>query len=324
MVQYDALDMQELLQESERLEQGQGGDFQSNVVRMPEKSGFVVVRILPPGRGKKLFCATRIHKVNRKNLHCPRVLTQNPKGKKYWKDADPKCPCPVCRYNSEIWKEAADEDEARERQKQIGVNAYERYYYNVIVRQEVDPKTGEVHKNVGPKILSIGVQLHERIIRAIVGDTKNEEKGLGDITDIKNGRDFKIIKNIRPGKDSFPEYNESKFLDPSPLGSPDECDLWLNSLHDLAALRVLRPVEEMKLELQKHLGIIEDDDTGFNINDFRKPAGSPSAQTLEEQVEQVVAHNNGDGQAEPDASQAPKSEPLLAKEFMDELKKLKP
>jgi hypothetical protein len=320
---YDALDMQELLRESERLEQGQGGDFMSDLVRMPEKAGFVVVRILPPARGKKLWCATRIHKINRRNLHCPRVQIKTQQDKVFWRDADPKCPCPVCKYNSELWKEmeGADEEKVVALKKQAtDVKAFDRYYYNCIVRQQTDPKTGEVQKNVGPKILSVGVQLHDRIVRAITGDKKNEEPGLGDITDIRNGRDLKIIKAIRPGKDSFPEYNESKFQDPSPLGDPDQVEQWLASLHDLAALRVLKPLDEMKLELKKHLGIIKNDETGFDINEFRKPASPP--QSLEEQVHQATR------EAHPPVVDTPtpssKSEPIVAQDFLDELKKIKP
>lgn len=324
---YDVLDMAALSQESERLEQGQGGDFMSDLVRMPEKAGFVVVRILPPARGKKLYCATRIHKVNKRNLHCPRVLTITPQGKTFWRDADPKCPCPVCKYNSELWKESEDADEkrAKELQNQAReVKAFERYYYNCIVRQQVDPKTGEIQKNVGPKILSIGVQLHERIVRAIVGDKANEEKGLGDITDTKNGRDFKIIKSVRPGKDSFPEYNESKFQESSPLGDPDQVEQWLATLHDLGGLRKLQPVEEMRVELKKHLGIIKNDDTGFDINEYRRPAaeGVP-AQSLEEQVEQVVAQAAAKETTTASAASS-KGEPLMAQDFLDELKKIKP
>lgn len=326
---YDVLDMAALSQESERLEQGQGGDFLSDLVRMPEKAGFVVVRILPPAKGKKLYCATRIHKVNKHNLHCPRVLTVTPQGKTFWRDADPKHPCPICKYNSELWKESEDVDEKRAKELQAqarDVKAYERYYYNCIVRQQVDPKTGEVQKNVGPKILSIGVQLHERIVRAIVGDKANEEKGLGDITDIKNGRDLKIIKSVRPGKDSFPEYNESKFQEQSPLGDPDQVEQWLATLHDLGDLRKLQSVDDMRVELKKHLGIIKNDDTGFDINEFRRPAGDgvPPAQTLEEQVEQVVAQAAAKETAPAKMPTQTKSEPMMAQEFLDELKKIKP
>jgi gp32 DNA binding protein like len=313
---FDSLDMAELLGESERLSSEGGADFLNNFVRMPEGNGFVTVRLMPPGKGKKFYCATRTHKVNSRNIHCPRVLVSG-----RWVDEDAKKPCVICKYYNELWKESerkegkekADLENAARQIKPI-----ERYYYNCIVRSQVNPKTQAVEKNVGPKILSIGKQLHQRIIRAIVGDPQKEEGPLGDVTHPTTGRDFKIIKSVKPGKDAFPEYHESKFLDQGPLGSPDDVEKWMANLHDLAALRSIKTREEMAIELKKHLGIIKDEQSDFDITEFQK---RPEA-SVEQQVQQAQATRPVPMQTEVPASN--KGATVLADaEFLAELQNLK-
>jgi hypothetical protein len=293
MVQnYDALDMTQLFEEAERFESEEEGgnnkNFLEKFVIMPEKEGFVVVRLLPPMRGKKFYCATRTHRLAKdpknpkvaKNFHCPRELVTGKGGKKYWVDSDPKYGCPVCLYTRAIWAEvevaeggAVDTKnmktpEGRRLHAEYSrIKAIERYYYNCVVRHY--DKKGNLEKSEGPKILSIGKTLHERIVRAAVGDPKAGEKGLGDISDLKTGRDFKIVKKLRPVT-FFPYYDESKFQNPSPLGDKDQIEGWLSSLHDLAALRVLKPVEELDIALQKYTGALPDDDTNFDMSKYRR------------------------------------------------------
>ncbi len=315
-MKHDSLNMSELLEENERLETPAGGsDFLENFVRMPEKDGFVSVRLLPPAKGRKFFCATRTHRINNRSLHCPRELV-NRNGIKRWEDPDPKNPCCVCKYYNELWKEseklegkAAEELQDRARK----IKPLERYYYNCIVRSQVNPKTQEIEKNVGPKILSIGKTLHQVIVKSIVGDPQNDEEPKGDVTDVKAGRDFKIIKKMKGvGSNSYPEYPGSKFLDPSPLGDKDQVEKWLDNLHDLSALRVLRPSEDMKIELKKHLGIIQDEATNFDITEFQKPTAAVS---IEEQVQAAVS------KTETKPEPKPAGDAVLAEEdFLNELR----
>jgi len=282
----DALDMDELLAEDKRLaSQGESG-FMDNLVRMPEGNGFVVVRLLPPAKGRKFFCATRTHRVNGKSIHCTRVLNG---GK--WVDPDLSKPCVICKYYGDLWKQSEKEEGAAQAATQAAardIKPIERYYYNAIVRHQVNPKTQEVEKNVGPKILSIGKTLHQRIIRAIVGDPANDEKPLGDVTHPETGRDFKIVKRMKgSGKDAYPEYNDSKFQDPSALGNPDQVAAWMEGLHDLNSLRKLIPREEMALELKKHLGIIKDEQVGYDPSEFKVNGGSAPA-SVEARVAQAA------------------------------------
>lgn len=313
---YDEVNMADMMEEAERLDTAaegvDGSDYLNNFVRMPEKEGFVSVRLLPPSKGKKFYCATRTHRLGKKNLHCPRELVSI-QGKKRWVDTDPKNPCPICKYYNGLWRdseEAGSKEEADNLQNEARkIKPIERYYYNAIVRQQVNKK-GEVEKNVGPKILSIGKTLHERIVRAITGDPKNDEKGLGDVSNLKNGRDFKIVKKLRGmGKEQYPYYEDSKFQDPSHLGDKDQIETWLGEMHDLLGLRVLKPLSELDIELKKYNNVIPNDDTSFDMSQYRpKP-------NLEEQV--AAATKPTAAPAKTGKASKPTVTPVAADESLD-------
>lgn len=299
MAKYESIlsQIDELKEEGERLQQepGGGNDYLAKFVRMPEKEGPVTVRLLPPPPGKKFFCATRTHRLNKKNVHCPRII-DNRNGNKVWVDADKNDPCPICRWYGQLWKDVdalekeGRKDEAERVKKEArAIKPIERYYYNCIVRSEYNPKTEKTEHNVGPKILSIGKTLHQMIIDAITGNESQQEPSLGDIADPtgKEGRDFKIMKKIKKGEENFPEYGSSKFLDPSPLGEKGQIDEWIDNLYDLQELRALKTTEEIKTELKRYLGLIVDDDnTSFDVNEFR---GSPEKPSFENQVQEAIA-----------------------------------
>ena len=263
------LDLNELRQEQTRLETSGQGTFLDNFVRMPEGEGIVVVRILPPRKGQKLYCVTRTHKLGQKNIHCPQTLVN---GK--WQGF-----CPVCNYYRNLWKESdqANGDEAEQlRAEARSIKPLERYYYNVIVRSIQNPTTGETEKDVGPKILSIGKQLHARIIRAILGDPALEEPELGDVTDRDTGRDLKIIKRLRKtGSESYPNYDESKFAGPSSLGTDKQIAQWAENLHDLQALRQVKTTEELVKELRIFRGLEKDASLEFEFGGAKAETVSP-------------------------------------------------
>ena len=245
--------------------------FLDSFVKWPDGNGILVVRFLPPARkgtfGKEknpFYLQTRVHRVNGRSYHCPKEFDG-----KWWKLGR----CPICDYYNDLWtrskKKSPDEakalqDEARQ------IKPVERYYYNVLVRQQLNAKTNEIEKNVGPKILSVGKTLHLYILRAILGDEALQEAPLGDITHFTTGRDFKIIKVMRQsGKDSFPNYSDSKFNEPSPLGTPEQIEKWMGGLHDLSLLRKILPYEDLHKQVRIHLGLDKDDtDSGFDPNEF--------------------------------------------------------
>lgn len=279
-----SLNIDELRNEVKRLENDGGGDFLENFVKMPEGEGAVVVRLLPPApagmfdRDKSSFyVATRIIRINNKTLHSPNVLVGN-----RWKGD-----CPITKYYNWLWRQvdkATSPDEAEKLKSTArSIKPIERYYYNAIVRTQYNSQTNREEHNVGPKILSVGKTLHKMILRAIIGDEGLGEEPLGDVSDATSGRDFKIIKTIKKsGSDEFPEYSQSKFLNASPLGDPDQVSEWMQNLHDLQALRVIKSNEEMKRELQVHLGVVEDNGDDFDPTEFQRPSERRPSVTVNE------------------------------------------
>jgi hypothetical protein len=186
-------------------------DFLSNFMQIQE--GTNVVRVLPGKDEDTLFYAeTKIHRVpdengNVKNVHCRKIHNE---------------PCPLCDSYYSLWKEPnKDEDLARQ------IKPRSRYYMNVL-----DRDSGDV------KILSIGVILFKKIIAAML------DEDFGDITDLENGHDFKIIKQM---EGQWPKYDQSQ---PRPksseAGSKAEIAAWMESLHDIHALGKLEDYEEVK------------------------------------------------------------------------------
>jgi hypothetical protein len=257
-----SLDLSSLKKEASRLTEGAG--FGKNFVKMPQGKGVLVVRFLSVPE-QPFFMRTRTHSVNGRSLHCPRELQDDG----FWRG-----PCPICEYYSLLWKNSKSKspEEAKKMQEQArAIRPVERYYYNVIVRKEVDSETGETRENVGPLILSVGKTLHEMIITEITGDEATETEGLGDVTDIVNGRDYKIVKGIKKSPDGeFPEYPKSKFMEPSPLGTPEQIEEWHKNVHNLSDLRKLLNYDELLKQMRIHFGLEKDESVGFDPTEFQK------------------------------------------------------
>lgn len=315
--------------DSKTTENSSSGSFLENFVKMPEGKGSVVLRIMPPapdgafGRAKNPFYQwTRIHKVNGKSIHDPREKVG---GK--WVGENP-----IGDYLKWLWKESEQaKPEERDRMQRLyrELKPIERYYFNVIVRSETD-ESGNVKKNVGPKILSVGKTVYEIILRGICGDKEMNQPKLGDVTDFKTGRDFKLVKTIRKsGDNTYPNYETSHFLDESPAGDPDECKVWMENLHDLASLRVVKPAAELENELMIHLGLKQETASSFDPSKFKaQPTAASAASsvkvTQEEQAEEeeTVAVATKSRKIEKEVSNEDDDEEIADKDFLEELRKL--
>jgi hypothetical protein len=288
------LNMSELEDEAASLaDRENNSEYMDKFVKMPEKTGSVTVRIMPPaptgmfGRETKngLFQATRIHTVNGKKFHCPRVKKMIGEHARWVSPTgQPEDDCPICLYYTYLWKkieklpEKSGESLAL-KAKARAIKPAERYYYNAIVRKQFDSDKNEMEYNLGPKILSIGIGLHNKIILAITGNKKMEIKAKGDITHYLTGRDLQIVKKIeKSGDDEFPNYDESFFLEEATPAAPDEGTFktWIENLNDLSALRTIKPREELERQLKIHNGVIKDDgdQAGFNASDFEVKASA--------------------------------------------------
>lgn len=304
---YEPVDMAAIAAEANRVTEpaannNNNEDFLAKFVKIPAQDGYVVMRILPRKRGKNIYCATRTHRLidpfdpeKSRSVHCPRELVKSFKNGKEietWRDVgDNKCI--VCKYYSDLWAKSETLNGKAQvdlQNKARSIKPVERYYYNVIVRQQKN-KDGVMETNVGPLIFSCGKTVHARIMRAFTGDALAGEDSLGDITNPVTGRDFRLVKKLVKGANGaeYPSYDNSKFTDPLPLGDNDDVEAWLAAMHDLQALRVLKDEENMKQQLKWHLGLVQEETRSspslLDSDEFRKPSErQPDAEIREELV----------------------------------------
>lgn len=316
-----SVDLAGMQAETERFDaqdSGGGGRFNNNemFVRMPEKEGSVQIRILPPSKGHKLYCKTRVHKINGRNVHC--LKTRNEASGKWEGD------CPICGYYrwlyTQVDKLEAEGDMAGANKKRAEaklIKPIERTYFNVIDRDDDEAK---------PKILSVGIKLYAKIIRAFTGDKKFKQPPLGDITDWKGktGRDLLIIKEIQSdGSNSYPNYDRSQFTEPSPLADKEGTLALMEKLHDLSALRNVKTEEYVKQQLAIYRGLISDQSVGFNPDEFDnefKGAETQTTATATSKVEEpVTAENLASAVAETNTNAEPEGKSVDVEDFYNEL-----
>jgi hypothetical protein len=254
--EFDTLDINDIRKEANKLnkEQGPSDDY----VRMPEKDGFVLLRLLPKLKNKPFYHAVRIHRLgeypNAKTIFCLKKLVQTPRGEQ-WRTISPETDCPICKRYNAMWEKSKKMPPASAKDIQDAarsIKPIERYYYNCIVRSQMNPKTNQIENNVGPKILSVGKTIHNIIWVSMSGNETTGKKGLGDVSNYQNGRDFKIVKMVR-GVNGYPNYDQSFFEDPSPLGSAEQIKGWLTKYHDLEAIPTYLTVEQIDEALTSFL-----------------------------------------------------------------------
>lgn len=177
------------------------------------KEGTSLVRLLPAKNDEENFYAeTAIHRMENdgqfKNYHCPRV-----KGDK----------CPLCDVYFALWKTPSEDNHNLAR----SIKARKRYYLNAVERD-----SGTV------KILSIGMKLFGQILDTFFDDD------YGDITDLKTGFDFKVVKDTNG---AFPNYDKSAPKPrPSEAGTASEIATWMDELHDIQNLVKIAEYDELK------------------------------------------------------------------------------
>ena len=210
------IDLEALRKKHEQLNNPGGNtnnaDFLQKFYQIPEGSN--AVRILPWNDDEKEFYAeTKIHRIpgpdgNVRNIHCRKIHGEN---------------CPMCDLYYALWKTGRKEDEDLARQ----IKPRSRYYMNIL-----DRDSGDI------KILSVGVILFKKIIGAML------DEDFGDITDVENGHDFKIVKEM---EGQWPKYDQSQPRPKSsPLGSKAEIASSMDSLHEIHDLVKLEDYEEVK------------------------------------------------------------------------------
>ena len=92
--------------------------------------------------------------------------------------------CPICDYASSLWQEGTDEGKKMAKD----LFARQRFFSNVVVRGK---------ESEGPKPYGYGKELYKKLIKVVI------DPDYGDITDIDNGRDVKLMYE-KGGGASFP------------------------------------------------------------------------------------------------------------------------
>jgi hypothetical protein len=288
------------------------GTFLDKFVKMPQKDGYVTLRLLPPLTGQKLpYAACRVHNLGTpekaNNHYCGRTL----QGRKWVGD------CFYCDYYNHLYRlrDAAknagnDELAAQLEAKAQFIKPQEKYYYNAIVKGS-NPPTGQTEDD-GPLIYSCGITLHTFILEAVLGNKEMDKEPKGNVFHPKNGRDLKIVKKMKPGG-KFPDYSGSEWKDISVLSKDDaKIQQWLNSLNDVFALKKVLPIEEMKKAIRIFEGKEQDprktfdasflDDNGSVVDhsvSVSVPANVPSSKPAP-MVEPVMDISDEDSLVDPD------------------------
>lgn len=115
-----------------------------------------------------------------------------------------------------------------------------RYYVPVVVRGE---------EEAGPKLWSFGKQIYQKLLDAMLGD-------FGDITDVKDGRDVKVVCSQLPGK-SFPETDAMPRVAQTPAGSAKQIKEWATMVPKLDEIYTLMTFDEVEKRVNDHINGVD-------------------------------------------------------------------
>lgn len=203
--------------------------------------GMSTIRILPPiGEMDYFFVEVGQHYVG-SSFMCPAICS------------DGEDPCPLCEVNEALYrageKEAADKFRVRRS-----------FWVNAIVRgQEAN----------GPVIFTPGVTIF-RTLASFISDPD-----YGDITDEEDGFDIRIE---RQGEGLKTRYETRAVRSPTPLGSDEEIEEWLDDAKDLTELITSKMLSYEDLMEQTGVdAFLEEGDLDSVLEGVEEDAEEPSA-----------------------------------------------
>jgi hypothetical protein len=234
---------EKLLKEAEKM----GGSSSSvkderifSVSRDKSGLGLAIVRFLPAPEGEdSAFVKLYNHgfQVNNRWLiaNCPTTISQQ---------------CPICSKNSELWNSGIDSNKKIVSQRKRKLSFYSNIF---VVKNPADP-------SLEGKVMLF--RYGQKIFDKIIGAMKPEFEGDEPISpfDLWEGADFKIkVKTIKESSGaSYPNYDDSSFMSPSPLSSDDEEleKIWKQcySLQELISPDKFKSEEELQKRLDFVLG----------------------------------------------------------------------
>lgn len=153
--------------------------------------------------------------------------------------------CPVCKANSAIWD--SDPETARSRKRK------QNYFSNILVVK--DPLNPENEGKVF--IYKYGKKVHDKIMERLQpGEDSIEEPVM--VFDYYDGADFKlIIKKVKVGNVSMPNYDSCGFDKPSSIGTDEEIEKISKSLYNLSefvAESTFKSYDELESKFDRVMG----------------------------------------------------------------------
>lgn len=237
-------DLSKLRQAYENQTKG-GGGFK---FWKPRDFGEYTIRFLPPHDPDGLFFKqTAQYKLGDKYFFAPYIEGE---------------PDPVYEYYRALWKKDTPESKALARE----IKPRKQYLYNIVVRDDNGTKAENPTKVF---VYMSGQKLYDKVMHYFW------DEDFGDLTDIEEGFDFKIVKE--QGSSGFPSYDNSRPRTKStPLFEEDDMiEEVLGQVHDLNKEVEYKSYDELKQALLDFLKSKQDTEDFFD--DVESPPEAPKS-----------------------------------------------
>lgn len=206
----------------------------------PRDFGEYTIRFLPPHDPDGLFFKqTAQYKLGDKYLFAPYIEGE---------------PDPIYEYYKALWKKDTSESKALARE----IKPRKQYLYNILVRDENGQKPEDSTKVY---VYMSGQKLYDKVMHYFW------DEDFGDLTDIEEGFDFKIVKE--QGSSGFPNYDNSRPRTKSTalFDDSDMIEEVLSSVHDLNKEVEYKSYDELKEVLQEFLNSKKETEDFFDAAD---------------------------------------------------------
>jgi hypothetical protein len=203
----------------------------------PREEGEYTVRFLPPHDPDGLFFKqTAQYKLGDKYYFAPYIEGE---------------PDPIYEYYKALWKKGTSEAEALARE----IKPRKQYLYNIVVRDENGSKPESPTKVF---VYMSGQKLYDKVMHYFW------DEDFGDLTDIEEGFDFKIVKE--KGSSGFPSYDNSRPRNKATalFEDNDMIEETLNNIHDLDKEVEYKSYDELKQALAEFIKAKDDTESFFD------------------------------------------------------------
>lgn len=243
-------DLSKLKAEWERQQKGGAGN--GFKFWKPRENGEYTIRFLPPFDSDGLFFKqTAQYKLGDKYYFAPYIEGE---------------PDPIYKYYKALWKKDTNESKALARE----IKPRKQYLYNIVVRSENGNKPENPTKVF---VYMSGQKLYEKVMHYFW------DEDFGDLTDIEEGFDFKIVKEGNPG--GYPSYDNSRPRNKATalFDDDDMVEEVLSNIHNLNNEVEYKSYDELKQALAEFLQSRSDTES-FLDNVDNAPTAPKKAEDL--------------------------------------------